>query len=80
MEVLRPDRSTTTLGPGDHFGEIALVRDINRTASVVALTDVRVATLGSTEFLDALSSSEDAYGIAWTTTAEMLDGHSPVSD
>lgn len=80
VEVLRAGLVETTLGPGDHFGEIALVRDINRTASVVALTDVKVAALGASEFLDALTSSEDAYGIAWTTTAEMLDGHAPVSD
>ena len=78
VEVRRAGLVAATLGPGDHFGEIALVRDVNRTASVVATTDVTAATLGSTEFLDALASSEDAYGIAWTSTAEMLDGHSRV--
>jgi MFS family permease len=62
-----------TLGPGDHFGEIALVRDINRTASVIALSDVHHASLGSADFLDSLTSSEAAYGIAWAATGEMMD-------
>ena len=64
-----------TFGPGDHFGEIALLRDINRTATVVSLCDVRLATLGTTEFLDALASSEAAYGIAWRESTEMIESN-----
>ena len=61
------------LGPGDYFGEIALVRNINRTATVVAFTDIHVATLDTSEFLDSLASSETAYGIAWRTTSDMMN-------
>ena len=75
MEVRRGGVAQGTLGPGDHFGEIALLRDINRTATVVAISDVRVATLGTAEFLDALASSDTAYGIAWSSTSEMMDRH-----
>ena len=75
VEVRRGTVAQCTFGPGDHFGEIALLRDINRTATVVALSDVRLAILGTTEFLDALTSSEAAYGIAWRTTSEMIEGH-----
>ncbi len=75
VEVRRGTVAQCTFGPGDHFGEIALLRDINRTATVVALSDVRLAILGTTEFLDALASSEAAYGIAWRTTTEMIESH-----
>ena len=75
VEVRRGSVAQCTFGPGDHFGEIALLRDVNRTATVVALSDVCLAVLGTTEFLDALTSSEAAYGIAWRSTTEMIESH-----
>ncbi len=73
VEVRRGGVAQGTLGPGDYFGEIALLRNINRTATVVAISDVHVATLDTSEFLDSLASSETAYGIAWRTTSDMMD-------
>jgi len=75
VEVRRGGVTQRTLGPGDHFGEIALLRDISRTATVVSVSDVRVASLDTADFLDSLASSETAYSIAWQATSEMLDGH-----
>ena len=75
VEVLRGAIRQATLGPGDHFGEIALLRDINRVASVVAISDVQLATLDTSQFLDSLACSDAAYGIAWRITAEMLNDH-----
>ncbi|MDQ3470614.1 MAG: cyclic nucleotide-binding domain-containing protein [Actinomycetota bacterium] len=72
VEVARGGVLQATLGPGDHFGEIALLRQTTRTATVVAVSDVRVATLGTADFLDALVSCDAAYGIAWRGTEEML--------
>jgi hypothetical protein len=72
VEVRRGTSFHCTLGPGDHFGEIALVRDINRTATVIAATDVELATLASNEFLDALASSDAAHGIAWRSTTDRM--------
>jgi CRP-like cAMP-binding protein len=39
-----------TLGPGDHFGEIALIDDGIRSASIVAATDLLCYGLTSWEF------------------------------
>jgi CRP/FNR family transcriptional regulator, cyclic AMP receptor protein len=50
------------LGPGDYFGEIALISQGARTATVTADTDLR--TYGMT-FWDFRPLVEDTPGIAW---------------
>jgi CRP-like cAMP-binding protein len=44
-EVLRGGEKVATLGPGDFFGEIAVLEKTLRTASVVATTPMRLVTL-----------------------------------
>lgn len=44
-DVLRGEEMIATLGPGDFFGEIAVLEKSLRTASVVAKTPMRLVTL-----------------------------------
>ena len=44
-DVLRGGEKLATLGPGDFFGEIAVLEKTLRTASVVATTPMRLVTL-----------------------------------
>jgi drug/metabolite transporter (DMT)-like permease len=48
--VERDDRHVADLGPGDFFGELALLAGGERTASVVASTDLRVHVIPQGEF------------------------------
>jgi CRP/FNR family cyclic AMP-dependent transcriptional regulator len=56
------------LGPGDHFGEIALFYDQPRTATVVAETDLRCFALGAWEFRPFVESHPE---IAWPIMESM---------
>ena len=77
VEVSRGGRIVGTLGPGDQFGEIALLRDTGRTATVVATCPTRLITIDGAEFVDALSSSEAAFSIGWSMTDDLLGRDQP---
>jgi CRP-like cAMP-binding protein len=46
----RGGRKVGTLGPGDYFGELALLDPAPRSATATTTTDVRVAVLGARMF------------------------------
>ncbi len=55
VEVRREGKSIGTLSRGDGFGEIALLRDVRRTADVVALTPTRLYALAKQDFISAVT-------------------------
>jgi MFS family permease len=55
LEVRSAARLLRRLGPGEYFGEIALVRDVPRTATVAAATDSSLLALDAAEFLGAVT-------------------------
>ena len=61
------------LGPGSSFGELALIRDIPRTASVLAATDVGLLALDREGFLLTLTASPRAATEAARIAARHLD-------
>jgi CRP-like cAMP-binding protein len=61
-----------TLGPGDHVGEIALLRDVPRTATVVATTGVRLLSLERDVFLRTMTGDEPAHAAAHSAAEDRL--------
>ena len=72
LEVTVEGESVRTLGPGDHFGEIALLRDVPRTATVTARTDADLFALERDEFLAAVTGHTTSAEAAEAVVAQRL--------
>ena len=68
VEVRRKGRKVATLGPDAYFGEIALLSQKPRTATVTAITPLRVLVIADREFVDLL----DAIPELWLKVARSL--------
>jgi MFS family permease len=62
----------TTADEGDYFGEIALLRDVPRTATVTALVDSHLYVLQRDDFLAAVTGHEAARAAGHTVVEERL--------
>ena len=72
VEVEIDGRTIRQQGPGSSFGEIALLRDVPRTASVRALSDVRLLALERAVFLAAVAGHARSRTAAEAVVVERL--------
>jgi CRP-like cAMP-binding protein len=76
LEVRARGKSASVSGPGDYFGEIALLRDIPRTATVRTLTRCTLFALSREHFLTAVTGHDAGRAAGERVVAERL-GESP---
>ena len=66
------DGTTRELGPGDSFGEIALLRDVPRTATVRALEPLHLFAVERGEFIAAVTGHDPTLAVAENVVTSRL--------
>jgi hypothetical protein len=79
LEVRRERSLVRELSRGDGFGELALLRDVPRTADVVALTPVLLHALGKVDFLEAVTGHPVARSEADRLVRERLPASATIA-
>ncbi len=75
--VIGDGRLVTTLGPGEGFGEIALLRRVRRTATVQAATELKLYALRCNRFLPVVTGYPPSAREAGSSVESMLDRFRP---
>lgn len=70
--VLRNGRKVAELGPGQYFGELALLDRLPRSATVKALTDMTLLEIGQRDFNSILADSPSITRKLLVATASRL--------
>jgi hypothetical protein len=74
LDVSQDGASLANLSPGGYFGEIALLRDTRRTATVTARTDVVLYALDREDFLAAVTGHPQSAEAAESVMSARLAG------
>lgn len=78
VEIVSDGRVVAVTGPGGYFGEIALLRDVPRTATVRATGDVELRALERDDFIGAVTghaaSAETADAVVATRLSSLRPG------
>jgi MFS family permease len=69
---IQADGAHTTVREADYFGEIALLRDVPRTATVIAAVDSRLYALRRDDFLAAVTGHSAAHAAGQAVAEERL--------
>jgi MFS family permease len=72
VDVVHEGRFVRTLEPGDHFGEVALLRDVPRTATVTARSQVELFALERSVFMEGVTGNPMAARLADQIARERL--------
>jgi CRP-like cAMP-binding protein len=72
VEVARDGRVVAVRGPGEYLGEMALLDDRPRTATVTAKTDATVEVLNRAEFVSLLAEAPELSSRIMATVARRL--------
>ena len=76
VEVLDGESVVRTMGPGEGFGEIALLGNTTRTMTVRAVEETRLLGISASDFLPAVTGISEARSAAEDTRTEHLR-HAP---
>jgi MFS family permease len=79
-EVVMAEGAVSSQGAGGYFGEIALVRDVPRTATVRARTDLELYALERDDFIAAVTGHAPSAEAADAVVATRLRRLRPVAD
>ena len=79
-EASRRGKKLRRLGPGDYLGEIALLDNADRTATVVAITPLRCFLLGRSDFKTVIYEEDIAVKLLFAMAQRLRAAEKLISD
>jgi CRP-like cAMP-binding protein len=77
VAISKGDNHIRDLGPGDHFGELAMIAQVPRTATATATTPARLLVLGHREFATLLADRPEIRDKVLKEVAMWISNNSP---